>query len=88
MPYVHDFLPRRDVIVALVEAKWPRPDATARVKANVSAAARHFGVTPGALHDILTGRRQGHAETLRKIADGLGVPFSAIVDPVDRETAA
>lgn len=78
MPYRHRFEPRRSVIKTLVDAKFD----------NVSVAARTMGLTPPALHDILRGRRKGREETLRAIADYLGVPFFDIVDRVDDEVAA
>lgn len=73
MPYNHRFHPRRDVIVALINAHHG---------GNVSEAARTAGLRPQALHDILRGRRHGKAETLEALADGLGVPLSVITEPV------
>lgn len=78
MAYIHRYLPRRGYIRRLIDLQYD---------GNLSAAARDFGIRKGTLHDILSGRREGREETLRKIADVLRVPFLEMVDTVDREAA-
>lgn len=42
--------------------------------AHAAEAAMHIGITPGHLHDLKTGRRQGRSPVLREaIAETLGV---------------
>lgn len=75
MPYIHRFRPRRDFLAFVIEDRFD---------GNVSAAARAGGVRPQVLHDILRGRREGHEDTLRAIADGWEIAFSMLADPVDK----
>lgn len=79
MAYIHRFRPRRDVIAKLVAHEFD---------GNVSAAARAARITPAALHDILSGRREGREETLRAIAEVLSVELTTIADEVADEVAA
>lgn len=42
--------------------------------AHAAEAAMHIGITPGHLHDLRTGRRQGRSPDLRRqVAETLGV---------------
>lgn len=66
----------RPVLTALRQAKFP----------NASEAARRARISPGTLHDIESGRRNGTRRTLTRIAEALDVDLSVIT--VDREEAA
>lgn len=65
----------RRVLVALRKSRFP----------NASDAARAFGISPGALHDIENGRRNGRRHTLERIARELDVDFELITQPDQTE---
>lgn len=67
----------RPVLRALREAKYP----------NASEAARAADISPGTLHDIESGRRNGTKDTLRRIAKALGVDLSVITRSEDEAAA-
>lgn len=66
------------VIRALVDSKYR----------SRSAASRDLGIPNSTLHSIVTGHRDGTAETLATIAAGLGVDVDVITMPRARQDAA
>lgn len=72
------------------EPQVRRESLRALIKAHYrfqSHCAKDAGISAGTLGDIVHGRRNGTRETLRKIADALGVPLAAIADDLDEEAA-
>lgn len=63
--------PNRAALVALRKAKYRF----------ASHLARDAGISPGTLHDIETGRRNGTDRTLTSIAEALDVDLEAITIP-------
>lgn len=53
---------------------------------SINAAARALKMPEGTLHRLYSGERDNPTlETLRKIADGLGVPLAELVAELDAE---
>ena len=49
--------------------------------------ARRAGVSQPFIHDLENGNRNARPETMRKVADALGVPVDTLKEDQDGETA-
>ncbi|GAB5377336.1 MAG: hypothetical protein AcusKO_37980 [Acuticoccus sp.] len=75
---VADRLPAA-VVDRLVEGERPVRVFREHRGLSVSALARNSGVNRAQLHDIEAGRKTGSVETMRKLADALGVAIDDLV---------
>lgn len=65
---------RSHIAPSALSALIERATSHAGPFAHAAEAAMHIGITPGHLHDLRTGRRQGRSRELREaIAETLGV---------------